>query len=227
VTVLALNIEESLRIVRERMLAACVRSHRAPEGVRLLAVTKRVEAPRVREAFSLGQNNFGENYVQEARQKIGEVGPGPMWHMIGHVQLNKAKYIPRLFDYVHTVDRWELLEALDGYGKELSVLFEVNLSGETQKHGTTKDGLKGMLERAGGLRAVKPAGLMTVPPFSDDPEESRPVFGALREMLHEMNKEFGLDMKELSMGMSGDFEVAIEEGATMIRVGTAIFGERT
>lgn len=220
------TIDESLRTVRERMAAACERSGRPVDEVRLIAVTKRVEAARVREAVRLGIRDLGENYVQEARGKVEGTGPGPAWHMIGHVQSNKAKYIPLLFDYVHTVDRWELLEALDGYGKPLSVLFEVNLSGEAQKHGTTEDGLRSMLERAGRLRVVRPVGLMTVPAFSEDPEESRPVFRTLREMLRGMNGEFGLGMKELSMGMSGDFEVAIEEGATMVRVGTAIFGER-
>jgi PLP dependent protein len=226
VTALPPNIDESLRIVKERMLAACEKSNRPVEEVRLVAVTKRVDAGRVGEALRLGIRDFGENYVQEARRKIEETGPGPVWHMIGHVQANKAKYIPRLFDCVHTVDRWDLLEALDGYGKALDVLFEVNLSGEEQKHGTTKDGLRSMLERVGNLRALRPVGLMTVPAFDEDPEKARPVFRTLREMLRDMNKEFGLEMKELSMGMSDDFEVAIEEGATMIRVGTAIFGAR-
>jgi hypothetical protein len=220
------NIEESLRIVRERMLAACQKSGRSAGEVRLIAVTKRVGAEKVREAARLGMRDFGENYVQEARQKVEATGPGPTWHMIGHVQANKVKYIPRLFDYVHTVDRWELLEALDGYGKTLSVLFEVNLSGETQKHGTTKDGLRSMLDRVGRLGFVRPIGLMTVPAYAADPNDARPAFSTLREMLHEMNKEFGMEMTELSMGMSGDFEVALEEGATMIRVGTALFGER-
>jgi len=220
------NLEESLRIVRERMLLACQRSGRAAEEVRLIAVTKRVDPQKVREAVLLGMKEFGENYVQEAAQKVEACGPGPVWHMIGHVQTNKAKYIPQLFDYVHTVDRWELLERLDGYGKPLGLLFEVNLSGEAQKHGTTKEGLKAMLDRAGTLRSVRPVGLMTVPAYAENPEEARPVFCALREMLHEINKEFALNMTELSMGMSGDFEVAIEEGATMVRVGTALFGER-
>lgn len=221
------NIEGSLLILKERIAAACERSGRASGQVRLVAVTKKVDQERVCEAVRLGTKDLGENYVQEARQKVEAVGPGPTWHMIGHVQQNKAKYIPRLFDYCHTVDRWELLEALDSYGKELSVLFEINLSEEPQKHGTTEEGLKRLLARAGQLRYVRPVGLMTVPAYSEDPEEARPVFRALREMLHAANREFGIEMTELSMGMSGDFEVAIEEGATMIRVGTAIFGERT
>ena len=147
--------------------------------------------------------------------------------MIGHLQTNKAKYIPGLFAYVQSVDRWELLEQLDRFGKRLLLLFEVNLSGEAQKHGTTTEGLKTMLARIGELHHVKPVGLMTMPPYSTDPEESRPIFRALRELLVDVNSEFGLALTELSMGMSSDFEVAIEEGATMVRIGTAIFGERS
>ena len=155
------------------------------------------------------------------------IGPGPVWHMIGHVQTNKAKYIPGFFTFLHSVDRWELLEALDRFGRELSVLFEVNIAGEVQKQGTTAAGLKSMLNRIGELRCLKPVGLMTMPPYSEDPEQSRPFFRALRELLAEVNREFGLSLRELSMGMSSDFEVAVEEGATMVRVGTAIFGERS
>ena len=220
------NIRESAVTIQHKILAACQRAGREAGEVRLIAVTKRVETERIREAAALGMRDFGENYIQEARRKIESLEPGLTWHMIGHVQANKAKYIPRLFSYVHSVDRWDLLEDLDRYEKDLSILFEVNLSGEPQKHGTTDDGLRFMLERIGGLRHIKPVGLMTVPPFSEDPEEARPVFHALRELLQKVNREFGLTMTELSMGMSADFEIAIEEGATMVRVGTAIFGER-
>jgi uncharacterized pyridoxal phosphate-containing UPF0001 family protein len=145
--------------------------------------------------------------------------------MIGHVQVNKAKYIPRLFSYVHSIDRWGLLEDLDRRGKELSVLFEVNLSGEPQKHGATPDGLRAMLERVPELRHVRPVGLMTMPPFSEDPEEARPIFSALRELEGEVNREFGLSMTELSMGMSAISPLP-SRGATMVRIGTAIFGGR-
>jgi hypothetical protein len=213
-------------MVRDRILGACQKAGRPAEAVRLIAATKKVDADRVREAAELGITDFGENYVQEAQRKREVLGPGGTWHMIGHVQANKTKYIPRLFDYVHSVDRWDLIEALEGYRKELPFLFEVNLSGEPQKHGVAKGGLRFMLERVGELRYVRPVGLMTMPPLSTDPEEGRPFFSALRELLQEMNREFGLDMKELSMGMTADFQVAIEEGATMVRIGTAIFGER-
>jgi len=194
--------------------------------VRLIAVTKNVEASRVQEARVLGLADFGENYVQEARGKIEVIGPGPTWHMIGHVQTNKAKHVAGLFSYVHSVDRWDLVEQLERFGKHLSILFEVNLSGETQKHGATKEGLRTMLSRIGELHYLTPVGLMTMPPYSEEPEDSRPFFRTLRELLREINDEFGLSLTELSMGMSSDLEVAVEEGATMVRVGTAIFGER-
>ena len=220
------DIRERIGAVRERTAAACRKAGRLPAEVRLVAVTKRVDSERIRAAAAMGLTDFGENYVQEARSKIEALGPGLTWHMIGHVQTNKAKYIPRLFGWVHSVDRPELLEDLDRYGRDLFVLFEVNLSGEPQKHGATTETLGSALKKAQGLRHVKPAGLMTVPPFSEDPEESRPYFRRLRELLRDMNREFGTSMRELSMGMSADFEAAIEEGATMVRIGTAIFGER-
>lgn len=221
------NIEAAVGTVRKRMLAACQKTGRSPDQVRLVAVTKKVEAERVREAAALGLCDFGENYVQEAKRKIDAVGPGQIWHMIGHLQANKVKYIPGLFTYVHSIDRWELLEQLDRFDKELLVLFEVNLSGEPQKHGNTTEGLRTMLARTGELRHVKPVGLMTMAPYNENPEASRPIFRSLRELLLNVNGEFGLALTELSMGMSSDFDVAIEEGATMIRVGTAIFGERS
>jgi PLP dependent protein len=149
------------------------------------------------------------------------------WHMIGHIQMNKVKYIPELFDYIHSVDRWELLEALDKYGKQMKILFELNLSGEVSKHGTDISNLEKMLEKSYTLRYVKPAGLMTMAPFVDNPEKVRDIFRKLKGILETVNRKFSLQMKELSMGMSSDFEVAIEEGATMVRIGTAIFGERS
>ncbi len=252
------NIAETVDAVRRRMLAACAKSGRSPDDVRLIAVTKRVDAERVKEAIASGVNDLGENYVQEALKKIDAIGPESTqhdtpeatrnarselnwhvrseptwharsrvtWHMIGHLQTNKAKYIPGAFAYVHSIDSWDLLERLDRFGPRLSVLFEVNISGETQKQGTDPAGLRDILTKIGGLRHVSPVGLMTMPPYGEDPEESRPIFRALKSLLEEINGEFGLSLSELSMGMSSDFEVAIEEGATMIRVGTAIFGGR-
>ena len=220
------DIGASISAVRGRIADACLRAGRRPEEVRLIAVTKKVDAQRVREAASFGLSDFGENYVQEAQRKIDAVGPGPTWHMIGHVQANKAKYVSRLFKCVHSVGREALLSEFERLANPLDVLFEVNLSGEPQKHGVAEEALRPLLEKAAPMRHVRPIGLMTMPPFDDDPEKSRPYFAALRALLASVNEDLGMGMTELSMGMSADFEVAIEEGATLVRVGTAIFGER-
>jgi pyridoxal phosphate enzyme (YggS family) len=224
-----LNIEDSIKAVRERIEKACARSGRSTSEVRLIGVTKKVDIGRIKEAMACGLKDFGENYIQEAKKKIEEIAPCEEinWHMIGHIQTNKVKFLPGLFGYIHSVGRWELAELLDRYNKEMNVLFELNLSGEATKQGTTVDNLKKMLERIDQLKNIRPVGLMTMAPFVDDPEDVRGVFGRLRETLHEVNREFSLNMTELSMGMSSDFEVAIEEGSTMARVGTAIFGERS
>jgi len=223
------NIEDSIKTVRERIEKACARSGRSTSEVRLIGVTKKVDIGRIKEAMACGLKDFGENYIQEAKKKIEEIAPCEEinWHMIGHIQTNKVKFLPGLFGYIHSVGRWELAELLDRYNKEMNVLFELNLSGEATKQGTTVDNLKKMLERIDQLKNIRPVGLMTMAPFVDDPEDVRGVFGRLRETLHEVNREFSLNMTELSMGMSSDFEVAIEEGSTMARVGTAIFGERS
>jgi PLP dependent protein len=220
------GMRDSILRVKDRIVQACNRAGRSPDGVKLVAVSKNVDAGRIREAASFGIADFGENYIQEAREKIGANEGGLCWHMIGHIQRNKIKYVPGLFSWVHSVDRVEVLEGLERYGEELKVLFEMNLSGEESKHGAGPDEVRRMLERTVGLRFVKPMGLMTMAPFSDDPEESRRIFATLRQTLESLNKEFFLTMKDLSMGMSSDFDVAIEEGSTMVRVGTAIFGER-
>jgi pyridoxal phosphate enzyme (YggS family) len=222
-----MGVEDSIRAVRERIEKACQRSGRDSGEVRLIAVTKTVGAEMIKSAIRFGLTEFGENYVQEARGKIEEIGRrGIRWHMIGHVQSNKAKYIPPLFDVVHSVDRWELLEGLDRYNEPMEVLFELNLSREATKHGADEDGLMRILEKVNSLKHITPVGLMTMAPYVDDPEKVRDIFGALAKTLEKANREFSLTMKELSMGMSSDFEVAIEEGATMVRVGTAIFGAR-
>jgi hypothetical protein len=221
------DIRHALEAVRERIGRACTIAGRDPGEVTLVAVTKTVGTSRVVEAIEAGVGDIGENYVQEAKGKIEAIGPGrARWHMIGHIQSNKVKYIPALFDCVHTVDSIALLEGLEKRGKDMDVLFEVNLAGQATKSGTDVEGLRRILERGSSLVHLKPAGLMTMPPYVEDPEEVRGVFGQLRTTLETMNAEFGLAMKELSMGMSSDFEVAVEEGATMVRIGTALFGER-
>ena len=220
------GIGDRLEAVHDRMVRACQKAGRQEEDVRLIAVSKKVDTDRIRVAALLGVTDFGENYIQEARAKIEMLPEELCWHMIGHVQTNKIKYVPGLFKYVHSVDRQELLDALEKFGKPINLLFEVNLSGEPQKHGADADGLRRMLERGGKLKHIKPVGLMTMAPYVDNPEETRYVFAGLRKLLESLNREFALEMQELSMGMSSDFEVAIEEGATMVRIGTALFGER-
>ena len=221
------SIADSIKVVQEKIERACDKAGRAPGEITLVAVTKTVEAEKIKTAIQYGLKHFGENYVQEARAKIDHIGnEGIHWHMIGYVQTNKVKYIQGRFDFIHSVDRWELLEKLEKYGKPMKALFELNLSKEATKHGMDEDGLKRLLEKVGSLRYVKPVGLMAMAPYVDDPEKVRTIFSTLRKTLEKMNSEFSQGMKELSMGMSSDFEVAIEEGATMVRVGTALFGER-
>ncbi len=220
------NIDSALRNIRERIAEACRRVGRPESSVRLIGATKGVDVERIRLAAQCGLSDFGENYIQEARAKITGFGNGVCWHMIGYIQANKVKYIPKLFDYVHSIDRWDILEMLDRYEKRIKVLFELNLAGETSKHGTEEDNLRSMLEKVGRLKYLEPVGLMTMPPLAENPEEVRGIFRRLKSLLESVNEEFGMHMTELSMGMSADFEVAIEEGATMVRIGTAIFGER-
>jgi len=220
------NLENSIWRVKERISRACARSGRSDGEVLLVAVTKTVEAEKIRLAAACGLRDFGENYIQEARTKIEGFGMDVCWHMIGHIQMNKVKYLPGLFDYLHSVDRWEILENLEKRGKPMKVLFEINLSGEASKHGSQEDDLRRMLEKVNTLTCIEPVGLMTMAPYMENPEDVRGIFARLRHILATVNNEFSLAMKELSMGMSSDFEVAIEEGATMVRVGTAIFGER-
>jgi len=219
-------MDDAIKRIREKIAAACSRSGRSESEVRLIGATKGVDAERIRYAVRSGLTDFGENYIQEAMGKIEGFQEGVCWHMIGHIQTNKAKHISKLFDYVHSIDRWELLEILDRYGKHLKVLFELNLADEASKHGTGEDNLKRMLEKVGGLKHIEPVGLMTMPPFAENPEDIRGIFRRLKTLLQSVNREFSLHMSELSMGMSSDFEIAVEEGATMVRIGTAIFGER-
>ena len=218
--------------VRERIDAAARRAGRDSGAVRLVAVSKTVDPERIRQAVEAGIQVLGENYIQEAQKKIEALEAKISWHFIGHLQKNKAKYAIRLFDLIHSVDSFALAEELhraaEKQGKVQEVLLQADLSGEETKFGAPEGEMIRMAEQISGLRGVSVKGLMTMPPFSDDPEDSRPYFQklrALRDRLARM-KIPGLLPEELSMGMSGDFEVAIEEGATLIRVGTAIFGPR-
>ena len=226
-------IADNLSSVTERMARAAKKSGRNPEEVRLVAVTKTVSVEHIAEAGEVGGCVFGENRVQDARPKIETLGTHNYhWHFIGHLQRNKVKYIPGLFELIHSVDNAELAEEIHRHslkhGTVTPVLIQVNVSGEAGKSGVAPNHLEELLGRATHLDGIAVRGLMTIPPFDPDPEQSRKHFAALRKLRDRMRSVAieNISMDELSMGMSNDFEVAIEEGATWVRVGTAIFGAR-
>ncbi len=213
----------------ERIERAAQRVGRNSGEIKLVAVSKTVEAMRIKEAIEAGVSILGENYVQEAQKKIEEIGHPVAWHFIGHLQTNKAKYAVRLFDMIHSIDSLPLAEELDRraekVGQAAKVMIEVNISGEATKFGTDEEKIFGIARGILNLNHLSLEGLMTMPPYFDSPEMSRPYYIKLRELKEKMIRE-GIRLKELSMGMSNDFEIAIEEGATYVRVGTAIFGSR-
>lgn len=217
--------------IRERIGTACAKAGRTVASVRLVGASKHQEVDAIRDAFGAGVVDFGENYVQEAEGKIAAV-PDASWHFLGHLQRNKAKRAATLFAWVQSVDSARLLHDLSRHaidaGRVLPVLIEVNLGGEESKGGVAPDQLAEVLAASHGNSGVSVRGLMAIPPFGDDAEESRPFFALLGELLRRHARDVaGEPMNELSMGMSNDFETAIEEGATMIRVGTDLFGRRT
>ncbi len=224
------SFEERVEAVRARVAAACARAGRDPAGVEILAAAKNQGPDQVREAAAAGLHVVGENRVQEAAQKIPLCPGGLEWHLIGHLQTNKARHAVRLFQTIHSVDSERLIEALDEAcdeeGVALPLFLEINVSGERSKWGFAPEAGLAALRKADGWRRIMPAGLMTVPPFTPDPEGARPYFKALRELRERWRDETGLGLEHLSMGMSGDFEVAIEEGATLVRLGTVLFGPR-
>jgi hypothetical protein len=209
-----------------------VRSGRTPESVKLVGVTKTVDVERIKQAVSAGLQILGENYVQEARDKIKEVGGEASWHFVGRLQTNKAKYAVKLFDMIQTVDSFKLANELNRraqtLGRTIPIIIQVNLASEVSKGGVEPSKCISLIKQISDLANLQIRGLMTMPPFFDQPERVRPYFAQLRELSQEIAKAQlpGVEMKELSMGMSGDFETAIEEGATLVRVGTAIFGKR-
>lgn len=224
------TIGSRLEEVLGRIASAARRSRRAPDAVRLIGVVKTVPAETVREAVRLGLRELGENRVQEAEGKVGVVGrDAARWHLIGHLQRNKAARALELFDCVHSVDSIELAQALSrriAAPRRLAVLLEVNVSGETSKFGVAPEKLEGLLASVVSLPGLDVRGLMTVGPRVETPEAARPAFARLRELSERAGKMAGVPLPELSMGMSGDYEIAVEEGSTMVRVGTAIFGAR-
>ncbi len=216
------TLQEKLAVVRQRIAQAAERARRDPSDITLLAVTKVFPASAIREAYDLGLREFGENYVQEFETKAPEVGhlPGARFHLIGHLQSNKSRKAAELFQVIQTVDSARLAHRLDEAGGPLDVMLEVKLSPEQAKSGADPAELPALIESVRACAHLRLLGLMTMPPWSDDPEASRPYF----RRLHELAVEHGL--QQLSMGMSHDLETAIEEGATCVRVGTALFGKR-
>lgn len=223
----------NLKTVQSRIREAARACGRSPETVRLVAVSKTMSEERVRRAIEAGVTILGENYIQEARDKFNALyDRGAAWHFIGHLQSNKAKYAVRIFDLIHSVDSFKLAAALDKEAakrdKIQEILIQANLSGETTKSGVAGAEIAPLLDKIAGLDHLRVRGLMTMPPFFDDPEGARPFFeelAALRDRLGQTPTR-NADLTELSMGMTGDFEVAIAAGATLVRIGTAIFGER-
>ncbi|MGH9454520.1 MAG: YggS family pyridoxal phosphate-dependent enzyme [Terriglobia bacterium] len=228
------SVKDNIARVQDRIAAACLRSGRQPEEVRLIAVTKTVDAARIREAYEAGLRDFGENRVQEAAAKRPALaGLEASWHLIGHLQSNKAKSAAELFDWIHSVDSIRLAERLnhsvDTNRAPLPILLEVNLAQEEAKSGVSEDEVESAIEGILPFDRLELRGLMMIPPASENAEVSRPWFRRLRrlaEEIRQMRATTRVAPTELSMGMSHDFEVAIEEGATLVRVGTAIFGER-
>lgn len=228
------QIFENIRIICGRISHAAIRAGRKPEDIKLIAVTKTISIQQIKEAIDAGLRIFGESKVQEAREKIEDArcmihDAGIQWHLIGHLQKNKAKTAVELFEMIHSIDSLELAEIADKHaekaGKIQKILLQVKLSDETSKYGILKDNLFRLIREISGLKNLSIRGLMTIPPFFENPENARPYFNELR-VLRDKAETMEFNLPELSMGMTNDFEVAIEEGATMVRIGTAIFGER-
>ena len=224
------RIIERWRTVLEHMAEAARRAGREPESVRLLAVSKLHPATDIQTLFEAGQTMFGENYVQEALTKMSLLPADISWHFIGHLQTNKVKSVVGRFSLIHGVDSLKLARSLqsqaEALGVKQDVLVQVNLAGEEQKGGIREADLPELAEFLAGSSSLRWKGLMLMPPFFDDPERVRPYFARLRDLSETLRSGCGLPLPELSMGMTGDFGAAIEEGATLVRIGTRIFGER-
>jgi PLP dependent protein len=227
-------LQTRLEAVRKRIHGAAEASGRSPDDIRLVAVTKTFPPGVIREAAAVGVTDIGENYIQEAREKHAGLGAMPLtWHFIGHLQTNKARYAVRMFDLIHTVDSLRLARELDRCAKAISkvqrILIQVNVAGELTKSGAAPEQALSLVQEAASLANIAVEGLMTMPPYFNAPERVRPYFAALRGLRDRIARGGipKVGMRELSMGMTGDFEAAIQEGATLVRIGTALFGERT
>jgi pyridoxal phosphate enzyme (YggS family) len=227
-----IDIPKNLLNIRERIKKAAMKCNRNPEDVHLVAVSKTISPETIKIAIDAGATILGENYIQEARKKIEILGQKISWHFIGHLQTNKAKYAVDLFDMIHSVDSFHVAERLNRECQKknriIPILIQVNISSEDTKYGVDPQRIFKLIKDISELQYIRLQGLMTMPPWSTDPENSRPYYISLRKLRDDLDA-LGLEnvcLKELSMGMSSDFEVAIEEGATLIRVGTSIFGAR-
>jgi len=220
-----MTIEQNIQNLQQRIARACEKAGRSPNEVTLVAVTKTVDASAIEAAFKAGITHFGESRVQEAKPKIEQLRnlkPGVTWHMVGHLQTNKAKTAAEIFDIIHSIDSLKLAETLnDSSPKRLPILVQVNVAAEATKSGLPLSEVDEAIKQIGRLPNLEIQGLMTIAPWVENTEEVRPVFRHLRQLRD------ALGLKHLSMGMSDDFEVAIEEGATLVRIGRAVFGERS
>jgi len=225
-----IDIAANVAQVRERIARAAERSRRLPDDVTLVAVAKTVPAERVGEAIAAGVADIGENYVQEAASKRAQVGAGARWHLVGHLQRNKARQAVEIFDIIQTVDSHRLAEAIGRQGQALSrvvpILLQVNTSGEPSKSGVAPEDTEELLLAVRGMPGVAVKGLMTIGRWEADPEASRAEFRMLAELAKRLEDRTGVGLGWLSMGMTHDFEIAVEEGATLVRVGTGVFGQR-
>src|SRR5438132_7821615 len=225
------DIAENLERVRKQIVAASEKSGRNVDELELIAISKTHDAVKVREAIEAGQTLFGESRVQEARVKIPELPSNLRWHFVGHLQKNKIRHALPLFELIHSVDSLALAQDINRIAEEEGmhprVLLEVNVAGEGSKFGFAPEKLRQEMESLLALPRLSILGLMTIPPIADEAEASRKYFVQLRELRDQLQTEFHVDLAQLSMGMTQDFLIAVEEGATLVRVGTAIFGERS
>jgi pyridoxal phosphate enzyme (YggS family) len=225
------DIAENLERVREQIAQAAAKAGRTIDEIELVAISKTHDAEKVREAYEAGQSLFGESRVQEARVKIPELPSAIRWHFVGHLQKNKIRHALPLFELIHSVDSLALAQDMnrvaDEDGLHPRILLEVNLAGEGSKFGFKPDTVREEMEALLALNRLSILGLMTMPPLAEDAEASRKYFVQLRELRERLQSKFHVDLAQLSMGMTQDFAVAVEEGATLVRVGTAIFGERS
>lgn len=224
------TIFERWQDVRDRIRSAALKAGRSEDAVQLVAVSKWHPAEAILSLYEHGQRVFGENYVQEAQQKMELLPPDIKWHFLGHLQSNKVRQVVGFFELLHGVDSLKLARSLQRRAEQLGcvqdILVQVNLGGEAHKNGIMEQDLPQLAEFLVGASALRWQGLMLMPPFFGDADKARPFFARLRELAHELNHGFGISLTELSMGMTDDFETAIAEGATLVRVGTRIFGKR-